>query len=93
MTFAVGAMVPAVVALTSGLIAELAGPAENKRYWGTATAIFALTQAFSGYFMSALYETWRDYYFLFLIGSITLALGILLVVWSHFLSKPKERTA
>ena len=83
-------MVPGVVALTSGRIAELVGTAEHKRYWGIATAVFAAAQAFSGYVMSGLYEAWGNYYFLFLIGSITLAAGTSLVVLGRFMSKQKE---
>ena len=53
-SIAVGALVPAVVALTSGRLAEIAGPAEHKRLWGQATAAFALAQAVAGYGLSAL---------------------------------------
>ncbi|MDF2182863.1 YbfB/YjiJ family MFS transporter [Neptuniibacter sp. CAU 1671] len=85
-SFIVGAMVPGVVALTSGRIAELVGPAEHKRYWGYATAIFAIAQAGSGYAMSALYGVWGSYYFLFYTGSAVLALGAMLIVFSHFMA-------
>ncbi|WP_353220758.1 YbfB/YjiJ family MFS transporter [Salinisphaera sp. S4-8] len=53
-SIAVGALVPGVVALTSGRLAEIAGPAEHKRLWGQATAAFALAQAIAGYGLSAL---------------------------------------
>ncbi len=86
-SFLVGAMVPGIVALTSGRIAELVGPAGHKRFWGMATAVFALAQAASGYSMSALYEAWSSYYFLFYIGSIVLAGGALLIIMSDFVQK------
>lgn len=86
-SFIVGAMIPGVVSLTSGRIAELVGPIEYKRYWGLATALFAVGQAVSGYGMSALYESWKSYYFLFYIGSTMLAIGALLIVISRY-AKP-----
>jgi len=92
-SFIVGAMVPGIVALTSGRIAELVGPAEHKRYWGFATAMFAIAQALSGYAMSALYEAWGSYYFLFYIGSAALAFGVALTVFSRFLSKTRTYPA
>lgn len=82
-SFVVGAMVPAIVALTSGRIAELVGPAEHKRYWGTATAVFAVAQAFSGHGLSTLYGVLESYFLLFLIGSVTLAVAALLLALSQ----------
>jgi len=79
-SFVVGAMVPSIVALTSARIVELVGPAEHKRYWGLATAVFAIAQAFSGYAMSALYDVWGSYYLLFAIGSGMLAGSFVLAV-------------
>ncbi|MBS97546.1 MAG: MFS transporter [Oceanospirillaceae bacterium] len=86
-SFIVGALVPAVVALTSGRIAELVGPIEHKRYWGYATAIFAIAQAIAGYVMSAFYETAGSYHLLFYVGSAALAVGAVLIVFSHHLGK------
>lgn len=79
----VGAMIPGIVALTSGRLAELAGPAAHKRLWGRATAAFAAAQALSGYAMSGLYAQLGSYYPLFAIGSCLLAAGFLLVLFGR----------
>ncbi|MHB0774227.1 YbfB/YjiJ family MFS transporter [Halomonas sp. WWR20] len=79
----VGAMVPGIVALTSGRLAELVGPANHKRLWGRATAAFAAAQALSGYGMSALYDTLGTYAPLFAIGSALLGGGFVLVLLSR----------
>lgn len=89
-SFTVGAMVPGIAALTSGRIAELAGPANHKRYWGLATAIFATAQALSGHSMSILYKYWRNYDYLFLIRTVTLAFGALLIFTSQLIPKRKQ---
>lgn len=81
-SFIFGAMVPGVVSLTSGRIAELVGPVEHKKYWGWATAIFALAQALSGYVMSALYGYFESYYWLFFIATGLMATGFLLSLLS-----------
>ena len=83
-SFVVGAMVPGVVSLTSGRIAELVGPVEHKKYWGWATAIFALAQAFSGYAMSGLYGYFESYYWLFFIASGLMAVGFMLSLLSSY---------
>lgn len=82
-SFMVGAMIPGIVALTSGRLAELAGPADHKRLWGQATATFAAAQAVSGYGMSALYDAWSTYTPLYAIGSAVLASGLLLALLSQ----------
>lgn len=79
----VGAMIPGIVALTSGRLAELAGPAAHKRLWGRATAAFAAAQALSGYAMSGLYAQLGSYYPLFAIGSCLLAAGFVLVLFGR----------
>ncbi|RDE22678.1 YbfB/YjiJ family MFS transporter [Motiliproteus coralliicola] len=83
-SFIVGALVPGIVALTSGRIAELVGTSDHKRYWGLATAVFAIAQALSGYSMSALYEIWGSYFYLFYAGSAALAGGAVLITLSRF---------
>lgn len=82
-SFMVGAMIPGIVALTSGRLAELGGPAQHKRLWGQTTATFAAAQAFSGYGMSALYDVWHTYTPLYAIGSAVLASGLLLALLSQ----------
>lgn len=82
-SFMVGAMIPGIVALTSGRLAELVGPAAHKKCWGQATAAFAAAQAVAGYAMSALYAAWGTYTPLFAISSAVLAAGFLLVLLSR----------
>jgi predicted MFS family arabinose efflux permease len=86
-SFIVGAMVPGIVVLTSGRIAELIGSANHKRFWGMATVVFAISQALSGYIMSALYETWKSYYFLFYIASTALFTSTFLILVSDKVNK------
>ena len=82
-SFMVGAMVPGLVALTSGRLAELGGPAQHKRLWGYATAVFAVMQAASGYAMSGLYGVLGSYQPLFALGGGLLGLGMLCVMLSR----------
>ena len=79
-SFIFGAMVPCLVALTSGRLAELVGPVQHKRVWGQATAAFAAAQAVAGYGMSALYDLWGTHYPLFAIGS-SLLLCCAALIW------------
>ena len=85
-SFIVGAMVPGVVSLTSGRIAELVGPIQHKKYWGWATAIFALAQAVSGYAMSGFYGYYESYYWLFFMGSGLLFIGLASSLFSSYCS-------
>lgn len=82
-SFMVGAMIPGIVALTSGRLAELVGPTAHKRLWGQATAAFAAAQAVAGYVMSALYGSWGSYTPLFTISGLILVAGFLLVLLSR----------
>ncbi|MGP9567098.1 YbfB/YjiJ family MFS transporter [Halomonas sp. AOP5-B2-8] len=82
-SFMVGAMIPGIVALTSGRLAELVGPTAHKKLWGQATAAFAAAQAVAGYAMSALYGSWGSYAPLFAISGIILVVGFLLVLLSR----------
>ena len=82
-SFMVGAMIPGIVALTSGRLAELVGPTAHKKLWGQATAAFAAAQAVAGYAMSALYGAWGSYTPLFAISGLILVAGFLLVLLSR----------
>ncbi|SJN15122.1 major facilitator superfamily MFS_1 [Halomonas citrativorans] len=82
-SFMVGAMIPGIVALTSGRLAELVGPIAHKKIWGQATAAFAAAQAVAGYAMSALYGVWGTYSPLFAISGLMLVAGFLLVLLSR----------
>ncbi len=83
-SFLVGALVPGLVALTSARISELVGPHHHKRFWGLATAVFALAQAVSGYGMAALYEYWGGYHHLFLLGCSSLLIGAGCIAFSGY---------
>lgn len=78
----VGAMIPAVVGLTSALLAHWLGSERHKQFWGLATAVFALTQAGSGYGMSALYVQLGSYQLLYLAAALVMAAGFMLVAAS-----------
>ncbi|MGP9500018.1 YbfB/YjiJ family MFS transporter [Halomonas sp. AOP43-D1-4] len=86
-SFMVGAMIPGIVALTSGRLAELVGPTAHKKIWGQATAAFAAAQAVAGYAMSALYGVWGTYSPLFAISGLMLVAGFLLVLLSRGLQQ------
>lgn len=76
-SIAVGALVPGVVALSSGCVAELVPVARQKQVWGWMTTLFALAQAVAGYAMSWLYGQLGTYLPLFAIGAASLVLGAL----------------
>lgn len=76
----VGALVPGVVALTSGRIAELVGTAQHKRFWGHATALFAIGQAASGYVLAYLYTVFGSYRPLFLLAAVVLVFAAISAV-------------
>ncbi|WP_434986356.1 YbfB/YjiJ family MFS transporter [Vreelandella zhaodongensis] len=82
-SFVVGAMIPGIVALTSGRLAELVGPTAHKKLWGQATAAFAAAQALSGYAMSWLYVAWGTYSPLFVVSGLMLVGGFFLVLLSR----------
>lgn len=86
-SFMVGAMIPGIVALTSGRLAELVGPTAHKKIWGQATAAFAAAQAVAGYAMSALYGVWGTYSPLFAISGLMLVAGFFLVLLSRGLQQ------
>ena len=92
-SFIVGAMVPGIVALTSGQIAELAGADGHKRFWGIATAVFAVAQALSGQMMSVFYAAWKSYQTLFLFGFIALITGALLIIISGIVARQPQQSS
>lgn len=76
----VGALVPGIVALTSGRLAELVGPERHRQVWGLATAAFAAAQAGAAYAMAALYAAAGSYLPLFAVGAAALLAGAALLV-------------
>ena len=89
-SFLVGAMIPGVVGLTSALLAQWLGAENHKKFWGLATAVFALTQALSGYGMSALFVELGSYQSLYVTAAMIMAAGFVLVACSE-LSRGKTR--
>lgn len=71
----VGALVPGMVTLVSGRLAELGDAASHRRIWGRATAAFALAQAAGGYGYAALLDLGGGYPWLFGIAAAALAAG------------------
>lgn len=87
-SFIVGALTPGIASLVATRIAELVNAQQQRQIWGWATAAFALTQALSGYAMSASYTQLGSYLPLFASGSALLGLGaLLLCVSRYFMSK------
>ena len=85
-SFLVGAMVPAVVGLTSATIAANFGLSRHQALWGLATTVFALGQAASGYLMSWWFSMEDSYLRLFEVATLIMILALLLVIVSHLLS-------
>jgi predicted MFS family arabinose efflux permease len=83
----VGALVPSVVALTSGRLAEI-DPDKMAARWGVATSAFAIFQAAGGWIHASLYASFHSYLPLFPIAASVLAVGAVIV----FLARESERT-
>ncbi|MHC6527422.1 YbfB/YjiJ family MFS transporter [Vibrio proteolyticus] len=92
-SFLVGAMIPGVVSLTSGRLAELVGVLHHKKMWGLATAMFALIQALSGSAMSAFFDWQGVYAPLFPVAAMLMGTALLLVVVSNVVETRSARTA
>ncbi len=83
-SFVVGAMVPGLVSLTSGYLSQLVPLEEHRRAWGWATASFALAQAVGGYALAGVFGWLGSYPPVFIIGGISLTLGLLVAALSRF---------
>lgn len=92
-SFLVGALSPGVTALVAGRLLQLVGVGAHQRVWGYTTALFAITQALGGYGMSAFYASGQTYAPLYVIGSASLALGLVLVICSRLLEIRVNRQA
>lgn len=68
----VGALIPGIVSLTSGRLAELVGASRHRRAWAWATASFAAAQAVTAYAMALLYTRSGSYLPLFEVGAVAL---------------------
>ena len=91
-SFMVGALVPGIVALTSGRIAELVGSDQHPFFWGRATALFAVFQAISAYGMTQLYQAFSSHQAAFMLAGTALLLALLLLMLNpdFFHSKTRQ---
>ena len=74
-SFAVGALTPGMVAVASGRVVEIAGPAAHQRNWAMMTFGYALVQALAGYGMAALYGATHSFALLFSVAASTLVVA------------------
>ncbi len=74
-SFAVGALTPGMVAVASGRVVEIAGPAAHQRNWAMMTFIYALVQASAGYVMAAVYGATHSFTLLFSVAAGALVLA------------------
>ena len=74
-SFAVGALTPGMVAVASGRVIEIAGPAAHQRNWAMMTFIYALVQASAGYAMAAVYGATHSFTLLFSVAASALVLA------------------
>ncbi len=68
-SFAVGALTPGMVAVASGRVIEIAGPAAHQRNWAMMTFVYALLQALGGYAMAAVYGATHSFTLLFSVAA------------------------
>ena len=71
----VGAMVPAIITLTAGVVVDLAPMGRQQQIWGWATLSFAATQAVGGFVMARLYAQIGRYIDLIGMGAAILVIG------------------
>ncbi len=83
-SFVVGAMVPGLVSLTSGYLSQLVPLEQHRRAWGWATASFALAQAVGGYALAGVFGWLGSYPPVFIIGGVSLALGLAVTALTRF---------
>ena len=76
----VGAMVPAIITLTAGVVVELSPAARRQQIWGWATLSFALTQTIGGFGMSRLYAATGSYLDTIAAGALLLVVGTICVI-------------
>lgn len=81
-SFVIGALVPGIVALTSGRIAELIGSEQHPFFWGRATALFALLQALAAYGMTQLYQVTSSHQASFILAGSALLLALAFLMFT-----------
>lgn len=87
----VGAMIPGIVALTAGRLAELAHVDQHQRNWGMATAAFAGMQALAGFSFAACYAWLGTYQPFFTVAGLLLGGGTLCVLLAGRRMQPGQK--
>jgi MFS family permease len=77
-SFMVGALTPGMVAVASGRVVEIAGPAAHQRNWAMMTFLYALVQAVGGYAMAAVHGATQSYAVLFSVAAGALVLAAII---------------
>ena len=77
-SFVTGALVPVMVAMSSGCLLLLLGSDLHQRFWGYATAFFSVCQFGGGFLMSHLLTRSHHYPYVFTLGAALLFAGGLL---------------
>lgn len=80
-SFLVGAFTPGLVAVVSGRVLEIAGPAAHQRNWALLTFVYAVLQAIGGYAMASLYAATHSFTLLFALGAAALATSALIATF------------
>lgn len=82
-SFLMGMLLPAIVALTSSRIIELAGMEPHPAFWGRMTVCYSVSQALGAYGMSYLLHKGISYTACFVIADIVFFLGFITVVFTR----------
>lgn len=80
-SFLVGAFTPGLVAVVSGRVLEIAGPAGHQRNWALLTFVYAVLQAIGGYAMASLYAATHSFTLLFALGASALTASALIATF------------
>ena len=87
-SFFVGALTPGLVAVVSGRLIEIVGPASHQRSWALLTFVYAILQAAGGYAMASLYGALHSFPVLFATGAGALALSAMISVVGARMARP-----
>jgi MFS family permease len=89
-SFFVGALTPGLVAVVSGRLIEIVGPAGHQRSWALLTFVYAILQAAGGYAMAALYAALHSFTVLFATGAAVLALSAIISMVGARMAGPEK---
>ena len=92
-SFAVGALTPGMVAVASGRVVEIAGPAAHQRNWAMMTFVYALLQALGGYAMAAVYGATHSFTLLFSVAAGALVLSAVIAAFGKSTSGSSGQAA